>query len=134
MFARLIDFLRRGQRPKFALPDDAQLTTTRSGLRYHMVSDGDETGRRPRPYDKATVRYVGWTSAGRMFDASYPRTATFPVDRVIKGFSEGLQLMREGAVCTLVIPPQLGYGRRGVPPRIGPDETLVFHVELIEIT
>ncbi|MFN8640710.1 MAG: FKBP-type peptidyl-prolyl cis-trans isomerase [Candidatus Binatia bacterium] len=119
--------------PDFALPADAELTTTASGLRHATVREG--TGKSPGPRDRVTVHYSGWLLDGTVFDSSYQRgqTIAFRLDEVIAGWTEGVQLMREGGVAKLVIPPNLAYGRRGAPPVIGPDATLLFQVELIRI-
>ena len=133
MLRWISDLLGRSKRPSFVLPADEELETTRSGLKHKKVGADHADGRRAQSYDQVEVRYVGWTTDGNLFDASYPRTITFSLDRVIRGWSEGLQLMREGEAFLFVIPPKLAYGRRGAPPRIGPDETLVFHVELVKV-
>ena len=106
------------------------LQATASGLRYRAVRPG--TGRKPGPTDLVTVRYTGVKLDGTVFDASarHGGTAQFPLNQVIKGWTEGLQLMQEGAVYHFVIPPELAYGKQG-PPSIGPDQTLLFEVELI---
>jgi len=132
MFGRL--FGKKMNAPQFELPDEAQLTTTSSGLKYFAHKDGQ--GAPPGPTDKVTVHYAGWTLNGKKFDASYDRgkPISFPLNGVIKGWTEGLQLMAEGADYTLVIPSDLAYGPRGAPPAIGPNETLVFRVELISVS
>ena len=133
MLRWITDLFARPKRPPFSMPADDELQSMTSGLRYQVISEGDGEGRRPQPYDQVEVRYAGWTTDGKLFDASYPRTLTFSLERVIRGWSQGLTLMREGSVYVFVIPPKLAYGARGAPPRIGPDETLVFHVELIRV-
>jgi len=122
-----------GRHPKFAMPDDASATTTASGLRYEVLEEGEGTA--PSATDTVTVHYAGWTTDGRLFDSSYKRgdPIRFGLDRVIAGWTEGVQLMRPGATYRFVIPPDLAYGRRGAPPAIGPDETLVFQVELLSV-
>ena len=122
-----------GDQPSFVLPDEASTTTTSSGLRYEMVEDG--SGAAPSAKDTVTVHYAGWTTGGQLFDSSYKRgdPATFGLDRVIPGWTEGVQLMKPGATYRFVIPPNLAYGSRGAPPVIGPDETLVFQVQLLEV-
>jgi FKBP-type peptidyl-prolyl cis-trans isomerase FklB len=119
--------------PAFNLPGKDQLKTTATGLQYATVKEG--TGKAPKSTDKVTVHYAGWLTNGTPFDSSYKRgqTATFPLNGVIAGWTEGLQLMKEGGSTTFVIPAKLGYGSRGAPPVIGPDATLVFHVELIKV-
>ena len=123
-----------GKHPAFALPDDTSATTTTtSGLRYEVLAEGE--GRSPAARDTVTVHYAGWTTDGKLFDSSYKRgqPATFGLDRVIKGWTEGVQLMKPGATYRFVIPPELGYGARGAPPAIGPHATLVFQVELLSV-
>lgn len=119
--------------PRFVAPDESQLTRTASGLGYAVLQEG--RGVRPGPRDVVTVHYAGWRTTGQLFDSSYGRSkpATFRLDQVIPGWTEGVQLMSEGATFTLVIPADLAYGKRGVPPTIGPDETLIFRVELIQV-
>ena len=119
--------------PAFNLPSKDQLKTTASGLQYATVKEG--AGKAPKATDTVTVHYAGWLTNGTPFDSSYKRgqTASFPLNRVIAGWTEGLQLMKEGGATTFVIPAKLGYGSRGAPPVIGPDATLVFHVELIKV-
>lgn len=120
--------------PAFELPADGDLIRTPSGLRYQVLREGD--GASPTAAtDRVTVHYSGWLTNGEGFDSSYERgsPATFALNEVIAGWTEGVQLMREGAIYRFVIPSDLGYGRRGSPPRIPPDSTLVFQVELIAI-
>ena len=119
--------------PAFALPSDADLTVTASGLRYAVSREG--TGKSPGARDRVTVHYAGWLLDGTPFDSSYARgqSIAFRLDEVIPGWTEGVQLMREGGIAKFVIPPGLAYGRRGAPPVIGPDATLLFQVELIRV-
>ncbi len=119
--------------PAFKLPSDEDLTTTPSGLRYVEVRPG--SGAKPAASSSVEVHYAGWTTSGELFDASYNRgsTTSFPLQAVISGWTEGLQLMSEGAAFTFVIPPNLAYGAAGSPPVIAPNATLVFHVELVSI-
>ncbi len=131
MLARLLSLFTRHPAPAFAPPAETELTTTESGLRYRLVEPG--SGRAPTATDQVTVRYAGWLTSGQPFDASYPRTSTFRLGRVIRGWNEGLQLMMVGGKGWFVVPPDLAYGERGAPPLIGPNETLVFHVELVKI-
>lgn len=130
-------FLKRlfggGDVPGFQLPTDDQCVVTESGLRHQIVVEGD--GAVPGPFEQVTVHYAGWLTSGTLFDSSYARgkPISFPLNRVIAGWSEGLQLMKVGGTSRFVISPELGYGKRGAPPAIGPDETLVFQVELIDV-
>jgi len=119
--------------PAFSMPATTALTTTASGLAYEVVREG--TGKSPKATDKVTVHYAGWLTNGKPFDSSYQRgePASFPLNRVIAGWTEGLQLMKEGGTSKFVIPAALGYGARGAPPVIGPNATLVFLVELIKV-
>ena len=119
--------------PAFSLPSADSATTTESGLAYEVVSDG--AGDSPSATDKVTVHYAGWLTDGTLFDASYSRdeSITFPLNGVIAGWTEGLQLMKTGAVYRFLIPPDLAYGAGGAPPVIGPNAPLVFHVELLSV-
>ncbi len=119
--------------PEFSLPTKESLTTTSSGLQHVVVREG--TGRSPKATDTVTVHYAGWLTDGTPFDSSYERgeTASFPLNRVISGWTEGLQLMKEGGVSKFVIPARLGYGDSGAPPDIPGGATLVFQVELVRI-
>jgi FKBP-type peptidyl-prolyl cis-trans isomerase len=119
--------------PEFYIPDDSKVKTTASGLKYQVIKEG--SGKSPTKADKVAVHYAGWFTDGRSFDASYARgeEAHFGVSQVISGWTEGLQLMQPGAVYRFIIPGKLAYGTAGMPPRIPPDATLIFHVELIKI-
>jgi FKBP-type peptidyl-prolyl cis-trans isomerase FklB len=107
--------------------------TLPSGLQYRVLSEG--TGKMPTKKDTVTVHYRGTFINGTEFDSSIARDqpATFKVDGVIPGWTEALQLMKEGAKWQLFIPPKLAYGERGMPPRIPPQSTLIFEVELISV-
>ncbi len=106
---------------------------TESGLQYEVVEEGD--GSSPAPTDEVTVHYVGTTIDGETFDSSRERgqPATFQLNKVIPGWTEGLQLMKEGAHYKFYIPSDLAYGSRGAPPAIEPNSTLIFDVELLEV-
>ena len=106
---------------------------TESGLQYTVIVDAD--GEKPTTTDSVTVHYRGTLLDGTEFDNSYSRSqpATFRLNQVIPGWTEGVQLMSEGARFKFVIPYQLAYGERGAGPSIGPYETLIFEVELIKI-
>jgi len=107
--------------------------TTSSGLQYRVLRQG--TGKSPKATDSVTVNYRGTLIDGKEFDSSFNRgqPATFRVDGVIKGWTEALQLMKEGAKWELFLSPDLAYGERGAAPVIGPNEVLIFEVELIEV-
>lgn len=111
----------------------ANIVTTASGLQYEVVRKG-EGEVSPSETDSVTVDYKGTTIDGKEFDSSYSRgvPATFPLNQVIKGWTEGVQLMKQGDKYRFFIPPELAYGANGAGP-IGPNETLIFDVELIKI-
>ncbi len=104
-----------------------------SGLQYEVLKEGD--GPKPSATDKVTVHYQGSLISGKVFDSSIERQepATFPVNGVIKGWVEALQLMKVGSKWMLFIPSDLAYGDRGAGPDIGPYATLIFEVELLKI-
>ncbi|MCK5720325.1 MAG: FKBP-type peptidyl-prolyl cis-trans isomerase [Thiomargarita sp.] len=105
-----------------------------SGLQYKVITEG--TGKTPSATDKVTTHYEGTLINGTVFDSSYKRgqPATFPVNGVIKGWTEALQLMQEGAKWQLFIPSDLAYGGRGAAGgKIGPNAILIFDIELISI-
>jgi len=107
--------------------------TLPSGLQYKILKKG--SGKKPKLTDTVTTHYRGTLIDGTEFDSSYRRNqpVSFPVNGVIAGWTEALQLMEEGAKWQLFIPPHLAYGERGTGPRIGPNATLIFEVELISI-
>lgn len=109
-----------------------EVQTTASGLQYEVLEEGK--GAKPTENDKVTVHYTGKLIDGTVFDSSVERgtPATFGVTQVIPGWVEALQLMSEGAKYRLFIPSQLAYGPQGAGP-IGPNQTLIFDVELIKI-
>lgn len=108
-------------------------TKTASGLVITMLKDG--SGASPRSTDTVKVHYRGTLQDGREFDSSYGRgqPATFPLNRVIPCWTEGVQLMKTGGKSKLVCPSKLAYGSQGVAGAIPPDATLIFEVELLEI-
>ena len=108
--------------------------TTASGLQYQVVTQG--TGPKPKASDAVKVHYKGALLDGKTFDSSYDRgqPVTFPLAQVVPGWQEGIQLMPVGSKFKLWIPANLGYGEKGTPGGpIGPNSTLVFDVELLEI-
>jgi FKBP-type peptidyl-prolyl cis-trans isomerase FklB len=107
--------------------------TTASGLQYKVISAGK--GKQPKAEDTVSVNYRGTLIDGTEFDSSYKRgqPATFPVKGVIPGWTEALQLMKEGSKWMLYVPSNLAYGERGAGPMIGPNSALVFEVELLSI-
>lgn len=107
---------------------------TESGLQYEVLEEG--SGESPDSTDEVRVNYEGTLLDGTVFDSSYERgePVSFPLDRVIPGWTEGLQLMQEGAKYKFYIPGDLAYGQNPPPQsQIGPGETLIFEVELIEV-
>lgn len=109
------------------------VVTTASGLQYLVLREG--TGRSPSATDTVEVHYAGTLLDGREFDSSYKRgqTIEFPLNHVIPGWTEGVQLMKEGAKYRFFIPSNLAYGLRGAGGVIGPNQTLIFEVELIKV-
>lgn len=107
--------------------------TTSSGLQYVIEKEG--TGKSPKATDNVTVHYTGRLLDGKVFDSSVSRgePATFPLNRVIPGWTEGLQLMKEGAKYVFFIPSDLAYGAQGAGRDIPPHSTLIFEVELIKV-
>ena len=107
--------------------------TTKSGLQYEVLTEG--TGKSPKATDKVRCHYEGRLTDGTIFDSSYQRgePADFGLNQVIAGWTEGVQLMKEGAKYRFHIPYLLGYGERGAGASIPPYATLVFEVELIKV-
>lgn len=109
------------------------IVTTASGLQYQVITEG--SGKSPKATDKVRCHYEGFLIDGTVFDSSYQRNepADFPLNGVITGWTEGLQLMKEGAKYRFFIPYRLGYGERGAGQSIPPYSTLIFDVELIKV-
>lgn len=109
------------------------IVSTQSGLQYRVIEEG--TGPRANINSDVTVHYRGSLSSGLEFDSSFARgePVQFKVKDVIKGWQEALPLMRVGDHWQLFVPPELAYGERGQPPRIGPNEALVFEIKLVEV-
>lgn len=109
------------------------VNTLPSGLQYQVLQEG--SGKSPAASDRVTTHYHGTLIDGTVFDSSYERgqPATFPVNGVIAGWTEALQLMQEGAKWRLFIPSDLAYGSQGAGDVIGPNTTLIFDVELISV-
>lgn len=107
--------------------------TTASGLQYIILTEGE--GKKPSASSNVTVHYAGTTLDGKEFDSSYSRNspATFPLNGVIAGWTEGVQLMSIGAKYRFFIHSDLAYGTRGAGSDIGPNATLIFEVELLSI-
>lgn len=119
---------------KSTTPSPESYMETPSGLKYVMVKEG--AGARPSASDNVTVHYTGRLTNGTVFDSSFDRgePTTFPLNRVIPGWTEGLQLMQEGAKTIFYIPSDLAYGEMGTPGGpIGPNEPLIFEVDLIKV-
>ncbi len=106
---------------------------TKSGLQYQIIEEG--AGKQPQETDTVSVNYRGTLINGTEFDSSYRRgePVSFPVNAVIPGWQEVLPLMKEGAKWKVFIPPNLAYGERGAGANIGPNETLVFDIELLKV-
>ena len=109
------------------------VTTLENGLQYKVIKEGD--GSKPKATDTVKVHYRGTLIDGREFDSSYSRNepATFPVNRVIPGWTAILQMMPVGSHYQVTIPSDMGYGERGAPPMIGPHSVLIFEIELLAI-
>ena len=118
------------------LEDNAKkegVQVTASGLQYLVLTEG--TGKSPKATDTVEVHYEGTLITGTVFDSSYQRKESieFPLNRIIAGWTEGVQLMKEGAKFRFFIPSKLAYGSRGAGRDIGPNEALIFVVELIKV-
>ena len=116
-----------------AKQENNAMITTASGLKYEVLTEG--SGPKPAATDTVTVHYKGTLTDGKVFDSSYDRgqPLSFPLNRVIKGWTEGLQLMSVGSKYRLTIPSELGYGAAGAGGVIPPNATLICEVELLKI-
>jgi len=119
--------------PEFRDLDAKKAVTTQSGLMYEVLEPG--TGASPKATDTVSALYTGWLMDGTMFDSAHARGAPseFPLNGVIKGWTEGLQLMKVGGKFLFKIPSALAYGAGGQPPTIPADATLLFLVELVDV-
>jgi FKBP-type peptidyl-prolyl cis-trans isomerase FklB len=113
----------------------AEVTTTASGLQYEILEEGEAGASSPSASDTVTVHYHGTLIDGTVFDSSVERgdPTSFPLNGVIPGWTEGVQLMKVGDKFRFFVPPQLAYGESGAGGVIGPNATLIFDVELLEI-
>ena len=118
---------------KSETPSDSTYVQTPTGLKYVVANEG--TGVNPGPTDIVTVHYVGTLTDGTQFDSSIDRgePTSFPLNRVIPGWTEGLQLMKPGGTAVFYIPSDLAYGENGVPGAIPPSAPLIFWVQLISV-
>ena len=110
------------------------MKTTASGLQYQVKTEG--SGPQPKASDIVTVEYEGRLIDGSVFDSSKQHgnePVTFPLNQVIPGWTEGLQLMKEGSEYTFFVPAKLAYGDRAMGDKIGPNSTLVFDVKLVKV-
>jgi FKBP-type peptidyl-prolyl cis-trans isomerase len=115
------------------IPADTEVKTTPSGIKYCVLKEVTPGGKSPTANDRVTVNYWGWLTDGTLFDSSDKQghSVEFPLRRVIKGWTEGVQLMTPGAKFKFTIPGELAYGKAGFQPDIPPDATLVFVIELL---
>lgn len=126
--------LKAGEEFLAANKEKPGVVTLPSGLQYEVITEG--TGVKPTASNKVTCHYHGTLIDGKVFDSSVRRgqPATFPLNAVIKGWTEGVQLMSVGSKFRFFIPPHLGYGERGAGSDIGPNSTILFEVELLGIS
>ncbi|HLQ39275.1 MAG TPA: FKBP-type peptidyl-prolyl cis-trans isomerase [Planctomycetota bacterium] len=119
--------------PAFRALDSKKVVTTQSGLKYEVIKPGD--GKSPTADNKVSALYTGWLTDGTVFDSAHARgmPSEFRLRGVIKGWTEGLQLMKEGGSFLFEIPGALAYGERGRPPQIPANATLVFLVDLVQV-
>ncbi|MEO1617550.1 MAG: FKBP-type peptidyl-prolyl cis-trans isomerase [Planctomycetota bacterium] len=134
---RFISFLDRPELQEGAGPVDAgiasEFTRTDSGLRYRILRNS--SGKKPAATDTVSVNYRGWLTSGKVFDSSYERgkPTSFPLNNVIAGWTEGMQLVGEGGMIELWVPSKLGYGKSGSPGSIPAHANLHFVVELLDV-
>jgi FKBP-type peptidyl-prolyl cis-trans isomerase len=128
-----ITLLKINEVPEFRLPDPEKAKTTASGLVYEVIEEG--SGKTPGPTSMVEVHYTGWLTTGDQFDSSHARgePISFPLNGVIPGWTEGLQLMKEGGTVLFSIPWKIAYGASGRPPAIPAKADLIFLVELIKV-
>ncbi|MCT4640741.1 MAG: FKBP-type peptidyl-prolyl cis-trans isomerase [Bacteriovoracaceae bacterium] len=139
MFKKRMEKIAEGQKSKGKkfiedfLKNNKDAVKTKSGLVYKILKKGSNV--KPTEAQTVEVHYHGTLINGEVFDSSVDRgkTISFPLNRVIKGWTEGVQLIGEGGKIKLVIPPELGYGEAGAPPKIPGGATLVFEVELFKV-
>ncbi|MEO0479850.1 MAG: FKBP-type peptidyl-prolyl cis-trans isomerase [Planctomycetota bacterium] len=119
--------------PEFETPAEGERQSSDSGLMWVTLREGE--GESPGPADRVTVHYVGRLLDGTVFDSSFSRAepTSFPLNGVIRGWTEGVGMMKPGEVRVFVIPSDLAYGERGSPPTIEPNSTLVFYIELLSV-
>ena len=119
--------------PAIPTPEVGKRFTTASGLQYEVLRVG--TGARPKAWSQVLVHYHGTLPSGTVFDSSVQRgqPIDFSLDEVIPGWTEGVQLMQEGAKYRFYVPWLLAYGLDGFPPKIGPKQDLIFEIELIRV-
>ena len=124
----------KNQKGDMSNQSSEEFITTSSGLQYRILNVGSGNDN-PGPESVVSVHYSGKLTNGLEFDSSYKRNqpTSFPVNGVIQGWTEALQLMKVGDKWELIIPPDLGYGSKGAGKIIPPDSTLIFEVELLEI-
>ena len=126
------DNLKKGQEYLVENAKREGVTTTPSGLQFEILQEGREDGKSPTASDQVRCRYTGKFIDGKVFDSSGENSIVFPLNGVIRGWTEGLQYMKEGAKYRFVIPYHLGYGASGYAT-IPPYSTLIFDVELIAV-
>lgn len=131
--AQIAEATMAGEKYRMENSERDGVTVTDSGLQYEVLTEGN--GEKPTASDTVSVHYAGTLLNGKEFDSSIARgqPAEFGLTGVIPGWTEGLQLMAVGSKYRFVIPPELAYGERGAGADIGPGETLIFEVELLEI-